>query len=315
MSESVNFTQAQSFQNYIRIFQEKLLTLLYSGFSTGDLITAHEGVKGEKVLTEMILGTLVHRWRKTFDPTAGAIDFNPRVLTVKPAKVDLQVYPQEYEDSYLGMLRQKGFKVDDFPFQLYVLSQILAKIAEEKEIAIWQGIMTGSAVTDPLTSLINGFLKQIADGITATDITVVSTGALTEADIIDQVEAVHSGLSPAQQVATTYGFVSLATYKLYLRAYRDQVSKYTGVIQSNGREMVKLDFAPAWLVPTVGMGTSSRIIFTDPMNFHHGYDGASDGQTITIEKNHRALDLMIDFKFGAGIGIMKNAILRVNDQA
>ncbi|HZV71640.1 MAG TPA: hypothetical protein VFG10_18945 [Saprospiraceae bacterium] len=315
MSASVDFTEAASFQNYIRTYQEQLLSKLFSGFSTGDLITPLEGVKGEKILTEMLLGTLVHRWKKTFDPTVGAIDYKPRTITVSPAKVDLQVYPQEYEEQYLGMSRKPGFKVDDFPFQAFVLGKVFEKMAEEKETAIWTGVKTGSAVTDPLTNLVNGFLKQIADAVTASEITEVSTGALTEADIIDQCEAVHAGLSPAQRRAKTFGFVSLDTYSLYLRAYRDQISKYTKVEQMNGTEMVRLDFAPAWLVPTVGMDVTDKIIFTDPANLYHAYDGANDGDTIMIEKNHRALDLMIDFKFGAGIGIMSNKVLRINDGA
>src|SRR5688572_20216139 len=121
MSASVDFTNAAALQDYIRKFMPELIGKLYHGFPSAQIFTPHEGVKGEMILTEMVLGTLVQQWTKTFNPLANKITFKPRTLRVVPAKVDLQIYPQEFESTYLGMARRPGFQPNDLPFQGFIM--------------------------------------------------------------------------------------------------------------------------------------------------------------------------------------------------
>lgn len=314
MSASVNFTDATSFQDYIRDYYPQLLGKLFHSFKTGTLITPHEGVKGQLVLTENVLGTLVQRWAKTFDATDDAIDFKPRTLTVVPAKVDLQIYPQEFESTYLGMARRPGFQPDDMPFEAYVLDRVIQKVQSEKENAVWAAATDGSpSAADPLAELFDGFLEIVKDELTATTITAITTAAHSTSNAVANAEAVHAGLAPQYQVEETYMFCSLAFARLYNQNYRTDYGKYVGTEKRNGMEMIKLDFGNCYLVPTIGMGSSSRLICTPASNLHYGYDAADDDSFIRVEKNHRSLDIMIDFKIGVQIGIVHNDILRVNN--
>lgn len=314
MSASMKFDNVAALQDYIRKFWPQLLTKLYHAFATGTIITPVEGVKGEMVLTEMILGTLVQRWKKTFDPSADIVDFKPRTLKVKACKVDAQFYPQELESNYLGLARRGGFKVEDFPYQAFIIDRFMNKIKEEEEYATWAAVEAAvPADGDPLSALFDGFLEIIKDELTAGSITAITTAAHTSSNAVENAEKVHAGLDPVYQQGLTYMFCSMAFARLYNQNYREAYGKYAGTEKRNGMDMIRLDFGDCYLVPTVGMGTSSRLICTPPGNLYFGYDAADDDSAITVEKNHRALDFMIDFKFGVQIGIVHDKILRVNN--
>ena len=314
MSASVDFTNAAALQDYIRIFMPELLSKIYHGFKTASLITPHEGVKGQKILTEQILGTLGQRWAKTFDPTADAISYNPRTLTTHPYKVDLQIYPQEYESTYLGMARRPSFQPDDLPYEAFLMMKVLEKLQAEFETAVWQGVedLTPDA-GDPLTELFNGFLKIIVDELVLGNITAVTTAAHTASIAVANAEKVHKALAPQYQMEETMMFCSVAFARLYNENYRTDFGKYIGTEKRGVLDLIRLDFGNAWLVPTIGMGTSSRLICTPAANLVYGYDLASDASNIRAEKNHRSIDLMIDGKLGVQIGIVHNDILAVND--
>ncbi len=314
MSGSVNFTSAAALQDYIRKFMPDLITKLYHGFLTGLIITPHEGVKGQLVLTENIIGTLVQMWSKTFDPLDNVIDFKARTLIVYPMKVDIQVFPQEFETTYLGMARRPGFQPDDMPYQAFVMQQILNKVNQETENATWQAVLDATPdAGDPMNELFNGFLKIIVDELVATNITAVTTAAHSASNAVANAESVHAALAPVCQVEETYMFCSMAFARLYNQNYRADFGKYVGTEKRNGLDMIRLDFGNCWLVPVIGMGTSSRLICTPASNLHYGYDLEGDAANIRVEQNHRSLDFMIDFKFGVQIGIVHNNILAVNN--
>jgi len=314
MSASVDFTNVDALQDYIREFMPDLITKMYHGFKTAALVTPLEGVKGQKVLTEHLLGTLVQRWAKTFDPT-DAISFNPRTLTVYPAKVDIQIYPQEFEQRYLGMARRPGFQPDDLPFEAFILSEILKKVQAEQETAFWTAVLDGTPdAGDPLTELFNGILKIIVDELVLASITAHTTAAHTSSNAVTNAEIVHKGLAPVYQDELTYMFCSFNFARLYREHYRASFGLYSGQFDKGpAGDMIKLDFGNCYLVPTIGMGTSSRLICTPASNIYYGYDLESDAANIRVEKNHRSLDFMIDFKMGVQIGIVHDSILSVND--
>lgn len=316
MSASISFTAATAYKAYVEKFSSDLIFLLFHKFKTGSLIRPHEGVKGQEVLTEFLLGDIVQRWSKTFDPLDDAMDFVPRVLKVVPAKVDLQIFPQEFEQSYLGMARRPGFNVDDLPFEAFILMKIIEKVQEQLETAVWQGVETGApGAGDPLTDLFDGFLQKIADAIVATDVTAVATGAITASNAVASLEAMWNALPAAYKEAEMTFFTPYPIYQHYLTNYRTDFGKYTGMSESGIPQRVRLDFGNGWIVPIAGMGNSGRVLLTQAENLRYGYDLQDDMSTITIEKNHRALDFMMDFKIGVEFGMLKDGPVVVNDQA
>lgn len=316
MSESLKLTSAASLQAFVQQFDFNLLQKMFLGFHSAAFITAHEGVKGKKILTELITnGPLVRRFKTAFEPVQDAFEFKPNTLEVFPAKIDLQIYPQEYETTYLGLARQKGFNHNENPFEAHMLAGVLMQLGEEQETAVWQGIKAAvPADDDNLSEMFDGFLKIIADGLTATSITAVNTGSLTLADMVEQTESVYNGLPPAMRLKEVLIYMSVDNWALYAQSYRENYSKHYMRKEINGLELIKLDAGNAWIVPVAGMGTSDRIIATVKPNMCHGYDSASDTM-LNFEDDKRAIDMWADFKQGCQIGILHNNMIRVNNQA
>jgi len=306
----MDYTQLEAYQAYVEQFAEELITKLYYGFPSADTVRVHEGVKGKKVLTEVIVGdNIVKRWRKEFDGTAD-VDFVPRVLDVNPLKVETSITPQEIESNYLGFIRQTGQSPEDYPIQAFILDKVIQKAHEEIEQAVWGGEAGAVAALDNAIAVFDGFLHLIDDAITATDVTPTVTGANTPANIVGNVESVFDSLGDAEKVSPTIAFVAPQNFINYNRNYRNDYGKYTN--PQNMRE--KLDFADCTLVGLPGMTGSDKIIITSQENLHVGIDTPSDHNAFRMQQNHRTIDFWMDFKLGVQIAQLRDGIIAVNDQ-
>lgn len=316
MAVSTKFTDVQAFRDYVQDFAEQLIGKAFFKASTLNMITNHDGVKGKLTLTELILGDLIRRWNATFAPVADTLEFTPRHLDVEAARLELQIVPQQFEESYLGYARRASFNnVEPLPFEGYIMMQVMAKAMQEIETAIWQADPAGApAATDALIDVISGFLNIIADdqaGAAVLTPVTTSGGAITTSNVITLIESMWDGLDPAYQDMPVGIFVAPHVWKKYQVAYRENYGKYTDPIQ-NGR--MKLDFCDAELIRTPGMGSSSRVVMTPIDNLHVGYDGLQ-GESMNFEQNHRALDYWWDFKLGCQIGIYAPGVVVINDLA
>lgn len=312
MSGSVTFTSAEAFQDYIRDFHPELISKLYHRFPSRALFTPIEMVKDEYVLTELTIGALAKKWDKDFSASSDTLNFVPRKLVVTPYKIDLKIYPQEFEGSYLGRYRTKGFQPDNIPFIGYILDKIFDTHQGELEIAVFQALINSPTTNSPLIDCFNGLLKIVVDELTASSITAVTTPAHTIENAIDNAELVHSGLSAAHQAADTVMLCSWAFARLLAQNLREQKRGFE-VKKYDGFSAIPLDIGNVEVVPCVGMGTSSRLICTPKSNLFLGYDALSDEDTMRVEKRNRAFELMVDAKIGTNFGIVNNAILRVNN--
>lgn len=314
---SVDYTAAQGFRAYMEDFSDELLYKLFLKSVTRSLITAHEGVKGRKVLTEMTLGTLVQKWQSSFDASPDVIDFKPRAIDVEEVKVDLRIFPQKFEQTYLAFARRPGFANKQIPFEGYIMERVTAKIAAEIERAIWQAEIPDSQDADaPLIECIDGFLHIIQDEIDAANLSPVTTGVADDTNTVSIVEDLHAQLGSAYEDEPLGVFVSPLDFKNYMKDYRERYGKHNMRNTTNdGMTDIPLDFANnTRLIKIPGMGGSRRIILTPLSNLHYAYDTADDMSNMEIEKDHRALDFMMDFKIGAQIGIVDSDLLVVNDQ-
>jgi hypothetical protein len=316
---SQNLATAASFQGYVREYAPELISKIFFGFKTAMIpgISIMEGVKGQMILTELVVADLVKKWDKDFVSTANALNFKPRTLTVIPAKVDLSFTPQEFETTYLGQFRKQGQNPGaDMPFEGYILEKLLGKIQQELEVAVWRAAVPGSPTsTDPLALLFDGFLELTKDLVTAGHGTVaVSGGAYTVNNIIANFEDMFDTLSPALQDMPVVACMSMANLKLYRQAYRELYGKHV-VSDPADINRVKLDFGDVTLIGLPGFGVSDRVIMTPAANLHIGFDQFSDTQTFNFEQEKRAIDMWMDFKMGVQVAITDDDFFVVNDLA
>lgn len=316
---SIDHSYAQSFQDYVRTYAEELFCELFYGFKTSELAQVYEGIKGEHVLTQLEIGdNLARRWGKNFEPVANAATHKPRVLQTVLNKVDFSVVPQEYEFSYMGALRKKGQNPEDWPFQAYVMSKIIAKLMQEFEVASWQGVKSGAPASgDYLRETFDGYLQIIAASITAGDITPVSTGAINASNIIAKLRDMWEAVLSVYKENGTDIFMSYAMYDIYRIAYKDAYKidpAYLDITNSGYRGLeFELGNGNARIIPVNGMGDSGRVVITPRENLALGIDSPSDVM-FHAEQEKRELNFWMDFRMGAQILMQKDGILVVNDQ-
>ena len=317
IGNSQKLTTAAAFQAYVRDYAPELISKAFFAFKTAMIpgINIQEGVKGQRILTEVVIATLARKWNRNFESIADAVNFKPRTLSVVPAKVDISIAPQEFETTYLGQFRQRGQNPGaDLPFEAFIMDKLLAKVAQEIEIAVWRGVVPGSpSGTDALALLFDGFMELIRDLVTGGHAVVaVSGGAYTANNIISNFEAMFDELSPALQDMPVVACCSMANLKLYKQAYRELYGKYV-VNEPNAINRLKLDFGDVTLIGLPGIGTSDRVVMTPAENLVIGFDSFDDTTTFNFEQDKRCIDMWMDFKMGVQIAITDDDFLVVND--
>lgn len=319
MGDSLDYSRAEAFQDYVREFAEELFIEMFYGFKTADLATMHEGIKGEKIFTQLeVADNLARRWAKSFDPVEAAA-FKPRKLKTVLNKVDFSIVPTEYESSYLGMFRKKGQSVEDWPFQAFIMEKVMAKLKQEFEVAAWQGVEESTpSAGDYLRQTFDGYLQVIADALTAGDIDAVTTGAISTSNVIDKLRLMWAEVDTVYKENGIDIFVPYAIYDMYRIAYKDAYKVDPAFLQVtnagyNGIQY-ELGGGNAVMIPVNGMGSSGRVVMTPRANLAIGIDSPSDVM-FNVEKEVRELKFWMDFRMGAQIMLQKNGILVVNDQA
>lgn len=317
--DSLNHSYAQSFQDYVRTYADQLFCEMFYGFKTSDLAKTYEGIKGEHVITQLEVGeNLARRWAKSFDPATDAATFKPRVLKTVLNKVDFSVVPQQYEQSYLGAWRKKGQDPTDWPFAAYVMEKILAKLMQEFEVAVWQGVEeTTPSAGDYLRQTFDGYLEIIKDALTAGDINAVATGAINASNIISKLRDMWAVVLSQYKENGTDILMSYALYDVYRIAYKDAYKidpAYIDITNSGYRGVTfELGNGNTRIIPVNGMAGSSRIVITPRENLTIGIDSASDVM-FRVKEDIRELQFAMDFRMGAQILMQKDGILVVNDQ-
>jgi hypothetical protein len=208
------------------------------------------------------------------------------------------------------------------PFEQWLTREIAKNVASSVERIIWNGTYNAAATpangTDTL-QVNDGFLKKVADAITATTITPVVTGAITSSNAVAKLEAVWSALPNQLKKPGCKMYMSQSVYEFYNLNYR---TLYGGVNYTDNTGFVKrfLELSGGYcqMIPIPAMGASQRVIL-DPVGLMHiGTDLESDFTRILTQENYRAMSLMVDAKIGVELVAEKLGTVEylvVNDQA
>lgn len=248
-----------------------------------------------------------------WNPTANAVGFTPRILKARAGKADLAIVPAQLWNTYLGVQAKRGSSDQHFlPFEQFIYEYILGRVVEDVETNVpFKGVYN-AAGTGPV-DVADGFLKIIADEITATNIPagqIFTSGAITSSNAYDSVWGTYKIVTPALLNKPLKAFMSFDTFFKYMEDYSAQ---FTAAPYNTSFEKTMLHGTQVELVPLAAMGTSSRIIITPADNMVVGFDLESDLQQIKSETNRRGIDVMIDFRMGQQIADLRYVF--VNNQA
>lgn len=318
---STNYSLVAGYEDFVQLYSEDIFTKLFYGFRTAQFATPHEGVKGKKTWTEMQLLSLAKAYFSNFNP-GSTNALVPVTLEVNPFKVEHREIPQDMEDTYLGFLRRNNFNHQDWPLERYTIMKLVEKLLEELEVALWQAVKKVGALVegDGINLTFNGYLKIIVDAITATAVTPVVTGAITEANILDKLKLMYAQLEPELKTNGTDIFMAYHNFDHYVAAmdtkFAGNSAPYVELGSADYRGMrYRQGAGNTTIIPVAGMGTSNRIIMLPRANFHYGFDGISDWQNFNFEQQVRSLLYWLDAKIGVQITLLRDGIAVVNDQA
>jgi hypothetical protein len=321
MPNSANLDTARAYQNAIQQYESDLISIGMFGFETAKYVTMNEGNKGKRTLTEGSVKDLTYEYSGGFNPVPNAFDYKPREVEVIAQSVDLQFVPQEYESTYLGMVRMPGQNPGkDLPYEAWHMMKIMEKRQQEQELAVWGGARIGPLPNNQRRKLIqnmDGFLtvtaRELALGNSSFTPYAIAGGAWTEANAFYHIEKMAERLSPTYQSEETIAYAPLHVVRKYRRNFLDLYGKYTD--KNLSKNEIQLEGTNCKLVGLPGLANSNRVLITTKENMQVDFDLIDDTTFINVETNKRQLDMWMDFKCGLNFAIVHNDILSVCDLA
>jgi hypothetical protein len=237
---------------------------------------------------------------RTQDDFGTGPDFSDRTLTAFQSKWDYEFDPENMRNTYLATLPNTPFEQDcvDQVSREYLDSIITS--------TLWTGVRNASGTT--AADLCSGWGTIIAAEITATNITPVVTGAITNANAVTQVELVANGLPIWVKKRGYIVNVSYNVFEKFLAHYRT-LNGFQYQPDKDGS--YKLDGRKGTLIPTDFMGSSQRIVATVQNNLTFG----TDLERVATHPTPHLNIMKIRHMMPVGCEIQDLEALRVNDQA
>lgn len=323
MSASVDFSAlnttlgAYCRQNKRALMSKLLLTTAF--MSSMSLIYGKDEIPLPRL---NITDILQPRNPTAFNPTANALQFRARMLKVRGIKVDIRIYPQELHATWLGHLDSTNQNRHELPFEAFLLDYIVKRAQENLHLSVlYSGVYNGAGTA--AVDCMDGWKKIIADLITAGDISgangnLVTTGVITATNAVDSIELVYDALHERYKHVPTQCLVSPTIYDWYRRDYRSQYggnADYRGMGGNNIEPSLYIDGTTCKLIREPGLSGSQRIIITSKENMMYGVNNNGDDSNVMVEKDHRAIDIMLDFGAGVQFAEVDDRCLVVNNQA
>lgn len=306
--EAINYSALAALQAFVRTFGAEILTKGLLGFETAQHVDHMPMVKGQLVQTKMTKsGSLIRGFDKVFQGYASQT-LAPITYTTNEFKSEWLYTPTDIYNSYLGFLTTKGFSAHEFPIQRYFLEQHMAGVAEEMEIAVWEGIRSGVAAADaPIIQKMDGYGKRITDAIAAGNTPVV-TGAIDKDNIIEVLQTMYDRIGKAHRKKGVKCFLSV-DHEQEFRIARGVTLQYimddwTKAMFNTGR--MELIFT--------GGQEKDKIAVTIPSNFTYNYDDINDQNNWFVKQEHYTIEGSTIMKAGTTIKWTGNDELVVNDQ-
>jgi len=223
-----------------------------------------------------------------------------RVLTAYQSKLDLELDPEDFRNEYLAELPEA-------PFEQFAVDQAAKQFLDSIYTdTLWLGVRDGNG-TDAV-DICDGWGTIIAAEITATNLTPISTNAITASNAVTEIEKVTNGTSAKMKQKGGIVYVSYTVFQYYRTHYR---ATYGFSFNPNQEGSYMIDGTKFKMVPCAFMGTSGRVVVTYPGNLVFGTDLGRISMHPTPHLNLLQTRLLMP----AGCQIRDLDVLYVNDQA
>lgn len=253
--------------------------------------------------SNVIFQEIVQSFQKAFT-AKGDISFKPNEIRLRKMKIDLALYPDDVDGSWLGFL---GSLTDqerkNWPIIKYMLeNEIVPQLKMDLETqAYFKGSYSAPVAGTPgnAAQTMDGIKKLLDAGLTAGTMQAVALSAVpTNSNIFEMVEEFADNLDEKLASVPVTIYMSTAKVKAYLRDKRN--THGTDVNYTAGK--ITIDFADnVKIVGLPSMAGSPYIWATPDDNFLYlrRVNGMS---TPKVEEHLRQVFLMLDWWEGIGFG-------------
>lgn len=295
---------------------QDLYRALYAQTDTTQYMTT-KIVKGTQwQAAESTIGQVLQPFHKNFTPTSGPT-FTAKQIDLYHHKMDVSEYPDDLEDTWLGFLANEKVSRMEWPYAKWLAEvHLFPKFNRDYEKnEIYKGVYAapnGSTAGAAGTSM-NGLGKVIADAITATEMTAITTGALQTVpeDFCTQVEDFCDGIISINEDYADVEMnvhMSKALAQRYARGYR---AKYGKDMDFNGTVLRRID-SNFGIVGLSSMSGRSRMFATTKENMVDLKFRETRANLLDIQQAERQVKFLADSWRGAGFII--NQIVFPNEQ-
>lgn len=255
-------------------------------------------------LANGVIGNIVQPFHKNFTKS-GDQTFTAQELSLYHLKVDLEMYPDDIEATWLGFLSSNSLNRKDWPVVRYIMEQmVVPKIKDNIELLeIVKGEYSAPDGNTPgaTGTGMNGLKYQLQAAVNAHKANFVSgMSTITSSNAFDQVEIFIDGISNVYSGVPMNIFMSPLYYKYFKRDARSQ-----GFYTITGDEKVddKVDFSPHKVVGLPSMIGETFIFATPKDNFLYLNKKATNKTKFKVEEAKRVISIMTDWYEGVGFGI------------
>ncbi len=235
------------------------------------------------------------------DNTASnGVKFTDRTLTAYQSKWDHDFDPEEFRNTYLA-------NDSDQPYYVEAINQVAKEyLAYLNDSTLYLGVRNGAGTTP--AAICDGWGTIIAAEITATNLTPIVTGSMTDSNAVFKFEQMVEDSPAWLREKGGIIYCSWGSWDLFTKHYRT-LNNYQ--IKLDATDSYKLDNKNVTIVPVSFMGTSDRLIYTMPNNLVFGTDLEQVATFASMRRNIIEVRHMMP----AGCQIADLDALFVNDQA
>ena len=192
---------ATALKRYVATFSPEIITKTRQGLVTESYL-GQRTADHTWVARQASIGNLIQAYQCSFTPNNNE-SFDEERVPLQRMKVDLEWTCDDLTGFYDTFMTEwdetgSGKKPDDWAFPRWIYNNlVIPKMTEEMELSlIYKGVRvaptTGTAGT--LAGSCDGLAKKIADAITGSRITPITTGALTSTNAVDKVKTFVNGM-------------------------------------------------------------------------------------------------------------------------
>jgi len=302
---AINKTElATAFGTYISSNSREILKKILATTETAKYMTTKASQITEYRAAEASISCVIQGFQANWTPM-GDSTFTPIVIQNRRHKVNVAINPDEVVDNWLGFLADETKLRKDWPITRYIIDELIVpKVLEDRELkVIGKGVYaapvngtaqeTGKSVDGFLTILKTQALDKTSK------VSFILTEALTETNVVDEVEKFVDKIDELYQNMNMPIFCSQKVYKMYKRRYRELYP--TSKNDDKGNDQV--DFSNNKLVALPSMA-GSMVLFTTPKdNFIRLINRNEGASNIFLQEQDYTVKVFADWWEAPGFAV------------